>query len=61
MKLGDFIGKNVKIWEIYTKSVKFWVFFTKMRFSQNHSGTHFFFNNEAKKLKFGPGVPLYSI
>ena len=40
---------------------KFWLFFTKTRFSQNHAGTEFFLKNEARKLKFGPGVPLYAI
>ena len=28
---------------------------------RNHAGTDFFFKNEARKLKFGPGVPLYGI
>ena len=61
MKLGDFIGRNTKIWEILTKSVKFWLFFTKTQFSQNHAATDFFFKNEARKLKFGPGAPLFGI
>ena len=61
MKLDDFVGKNAKIGEILTKTGKFWLVFTKMRFSQNHVGTDFFFKNDARKLKFGPGVPLYSI
>ena len=43
------------------KTGKFWLFFTKMRFSQNHAGTDFFFKNDARKLKFGPEVPLNSI
>ena len=44
-----------------TKSVKFWLFFTKTQFSQNHASKNFFFKNEARKLKFGPGVLLYGI
>ena len=32
-----------------------------MRFSQNHTATYFFFKNEARMLKFGLVVPLYSI
>ena len=32
-----------------------------MRFSQNHAGTDVFFKNDARKLKFGPEVPLISI
>ena len=61
MKLGDFIGRNAKMCKLLTKSVKFWLFFTKTQFSQNDGGTGFFFKNEARKLKFGLAVPLYSI
>ena len=61
MKLDDFVRKNTKIREILTKLVDNWPLFTKMRFSKNHAGAHFFFKNDARKLKFGPGVPLYCI
>ena len=33
----------------------------KYDFPQNHAGTDFFFKNEARKLKFGLVVPVYSI
>ena len=39
----------------------FGYFLKKTRLSQNHAGTLFVFKNEARKLKFGPGVPLYDI
>ena len=71
MKSGDIISKYAQIWqysihysdiwENFTKSVKFWLFLTKMGFSQNHTGTLFFFKNEARKLTFGLVVPLYGI
>ena len=40
---------------------KFLLFFTNMRFSQNHVGMDFVFKNDARKVKFGPEVPLNSI
>ena len=45
----------------FEKTVKICLFFKKAWFSQNHAGTDFFFKNEAKKLKFGPGVSVYGI
>ena len=60
-KLGDFIVKNAKIWEILTKWVRFWLLFTKTLFYQNDAGTDLFFKYQARKLKFGPGVPLYGV
>ena len=56
MKIGDFIVKNAKIWEILIKSVKFWLLFTKTRFSGNDADTFF-----SSKIELGPAVPLYGI
>ena len=61
MKLGDFVGKNAKIWEILMKLGKFWLLFTKTRFSKNHTGTNSLHKNEARKLKLGIEVPLYGV
>ena len=62
MQLGDYIDKNAKIWEIWTRSAKFWLFFLQKRdFLKITQVKIFFFKNEARKLKFGLGVPLYGI
>ena len=53
-----FTWKNVRNFDEMGQML---LFFMKTRFSQNHTGTDFFFKNEARMLKFGLVLPLYSI
>ena len=61
MKLDDFVGKNYNSLRNFDEiNWKLAIFYKNAIFSK-HVGTDFFFKNDARKLKFGLGVPLYSI
>ena len=61
MKLGNFIGRNAKMWKILTNLSSFGYLLQKRDFLKITQVKIFFFKNEARKLKFGLGVPLYGI